>query len=130
MTDEDRSVLNEEEDEDEGGLDMPEWQKESSAKLRQLLDSGRALALPDKFEIHEWDLMRRFAGSVEEADERTELLGAIHGTGAFRMFKMTIARLGHRERWFQYRDEAFREIAREWLNANEIDYVEEDQRRG
>ena len=130
MTDEERSVLDEEEDEDEDGLEMPDWEKESIAKLRELLGSGRALALPDKFEIHEWDLMRQFAGSVEDADARTELLEAIHGDGAFRLFKMTIARFGLREGWFEYRDEALREIAREWLEANEIEYVEEDEKAG
>ena len=125
MTDEDRSVLDEEEDEDEEGFEMPEWQKESTAKLRELLDSGRALTLPGRFEVHEWDLMRRFATSVEDLDESEELLGAIHGTGAFRMFKTTIARLGLRESWFKYRDEALREIALEWLEENGIEYAEE-----
>jgi hypothetical protein len=127
MTDEDRSVLDEEEDEEEEGLEMPEWQKDSIATLRELLDSGRALALPGKFEIHEWDLMRRFALSVEDLDESTELFGAIHGTGAFRLFKTTIARLGLRESWFKYRDEALRGIAQEWLEENRIEYAEEGE---
>ncbi len=127
MTDEDRSILDGEEEDDED-LEMPDWQRESTEKLRSLLDSGRALALPGKLEIHEWDLMRRFARLVEGPDESTELLEAIHGTGAFRLFKMTIARLGLREQWFEYRDEALREIAREWLEANGVAYAEEGEK--
>ena len=126
MTDEDRSILDE--DEEDEDLEMPAWQRESIEKLRSVLDSGRALALPGKFEINEWNLMRRFAVSIEDLDESTELLRAIHGTGAFRLFKMTIARLGHREIWFEYRDEALREMAREWLEANGIEYVEEGEK--
>jgi Uncharacterised protein family (UPF0158) len=127
MTDDDRSLLDAEE-EDEEDLEMPDWQKEPVQKLRTLLDSGRALALPGKFDIHEWDLMRRFATSIEDPDESTELLGAVHGAGAFRLFKMTIARLGLRDRWFEYRDRALREMAREWLEAKGIEYIEEGEK--
>ncbi|MDP2857129.1 MAG: UPF0158 family protein [Bacillota bacterium] len=127
MTDEEREVFEEEEVEDEEALEMPDWEKESIGKLRELLNSGRALALPDKFDFHEWDVMKRFATSVENPDESTELLEAIHGTGAFRMFRETTTRLGLRERWFEYRDQALREMAREWLEEHGIEYTEEGQ---
>lgn len=119
VTDEDRSVLDEEEDDED--LEVQ--------KLRKLLASGRALPLPGKFDIHEWDLMRRFASTVPDLDESSELLRAIHGTGAFRMFKATLARLGLREGWFEFRDRAFREMAREWLEAQGIEYIEDAEKR-
>ncbi len=125
ISEEDRSVLEGEvSDEDRG---MPDWQRESIRKLRALLETGRALVLPDRFDIHEWELMKRFANDVEDVDASTELLSAIHGTGAFRFFKATVARLGMRDAWFGYRDQALRELAREWLEANEIGYTEEDR---
>jgi len=123
ISEDDRSVLDQEDDGEDS--ELPEWQRESIARIRKVLDSGRALALPGKFEIHEWDLMRRFARSVEDPDQSAELLGAIHGAGAFRLFRMTTDRLGLRDRWFQYRAEALREMAREWLEASGIEYVEE-----
>ena len=127
MTDEERDLLEEEELEDEEALEMPDWEKESIGKLRELLNSGRALALPDKFDFHEWDVMKRFAASVEDPDESIALLEAIHGTGAFRMFRETTTRLGLRERWFGYRDQALREMAKEWLEEHGIEYTEEGQ---
>ena len=127
MTDEEREVLEEEEIEDEEGLEMPDWEKESIEKLRELRNSGRALALPDKFDFHEWDVMKRFAASVEDPDESIALFEAIHGTGAFRMFRETTTRLGLRERWFEYRDQALREMAKEWLEEHGIEYAEEGQ---
>lgn len=81
------------------------------------------MALPDKFEIHEWEIMRRFADSRAEP-ARTELLDAIHGTGAFRLFRRSTERLGLREAWFTYRDDVLKEIAREWLRENGIEFVE------
>ena len=127
MTDEERESLEEEEVEDEEALEMPDWEKESIGKLRELLDSGRALALPDKFDFHEWEVMKRFAVSVENPDESTELFETIHGTGAFRMFREATTRLGLRERWFEYRDQALREMAIEWLEEHGIEYPEEGQ---
>lgn len=121
INEDDQIVLDQDEDEWD---DLPEWQRESVATIRRVLESGRALALPDSFDIHEWDLMRRFAASLEDPDESAELLNAIHGRGAFRLFKITIARLGLREPWFQYRDQAIRRIARDWLEAHGVPYVE------
>ncbi len=118
----DRFALDEEDDDED--LETPEWQQESIEKIRKVLDSGRAIALPGKFEIHEWDLMRRFSLSVEDPDVSTELFNAIHGTGAFRLFRMTIDRLGLRDPWYEYRAQALREIARDWLETNGIEYVE------
>jgi len=99
ITEDDRYVLGREEAGET--VRMPEWHRESIARIRRVLDSGRALALPDSFDIHEWDLMRRFANSVEDSDASDELLRAIHGAGAFRLFKMTIGRLGLRDAWFR-----------------------------
>lgn len=109
---------------------LPEWQQESISRIRRVLDSGRALALPDSFDIHEWDLMRKFSVTVEDPDHRGELLDALHGSGAFRLFKSTTARLGLRDQWFEYRDRALRQIARDWLEAHEIPYVEAEVRWG
>ena len=127
LTDEERDLLEETEVGDEEALEMPDWEKESVGKLRELLDSGRALSLPDKFDFHEWEVMRGFAAAVEDLDESTQLLRAIHGTGAFRMFREATTRLGLRERWFEYRDQALREMAKEWLEEHGIEYAEEGQ---
>ena len=107
-------------------VDHPDWQLEAIAKIRRVLDSGRALLIPGRFEIHEWDLMRRFSQSVDDPDQRAELLDAISGRGAFRLFKVTIGRLGLRARWFEYRGGAVRDTARAWLETNGIAYVEHD----
>ena len=122
VSEDDRAFLD---DEDEDGADeAPEWQREAAAQIRKVLDSGRALALPDRYEVHEWDLMREFSLSVEDPRVGDELLRAIHGSGAFRLFRMTTERLGLREEWYRYRDEAMKEIARRWLEANGIEYSE------
>jgi hypothetical protein len=48
--------------------------------------------LPTKYDIHEWDIMREFAESVEPERLSDELQNAIRGAGAFRYFKDTLRR--------------------------------------
>ncbi len=104
--------------------DLPEWQQKSIRRVRNALDAGDLIELPSKFDIHEWDIMRRFA-EAQSAAERDELLDAIHGKGAFRLFRAVLARLGLREDWYRFRTQALEMIARDWLRANDIRVVEE-----
>jgi hypothetical protein len=78
--------------------------------------------LPDRFEIHEWSLMDEFAQRQHSKRVQQELLEAIHGAGAFRMFRSTIRRLGIGKSWYRFHEEALAEIARDWLEAHELLY--------
>lgn len=102
--------------------DLPEWQQESLPELRDAWNSGRLLALPDKFEIHEWDIMRRFADKCDDEQPREELLHAIHGRGAFRMFRDCLHRHDLVDDWHRFRNEHFEQIAKEWLKIHGIAY--------
>jgi hypothetical protein len=66
--------------------------------------------------------MERFSNSQAHEDRRDELLDAIHGAGAFRSFRSTIRRLGIEDEWFAFRQSAFEEIAKDWLEAHDISY--------
>jgi hypothetical protein len=82
----------------------------------------RFLALPGRFEIHEWSIMERFAHARRNAGQREELLDSIHGSGAFRMFKSTIHRLGIEQDWYRFRDSEIEQIAKDWLQEHGIEY--------
>ena len=108
--------------EDESLDDVPEWQREVLPKIRAVLESGRFLELPDRFDIHEWSIMEGFARGQDNDRIRQELLDAIHGAGAFRMFRSLIRRLGIEQSWYQFREKALREIARDWLEEHKLRY--------
>ena len=120
VTPEDRDHF---EDEDVDLEDLQEWERESFAQARRALESDKMLPLPDRFEIHEWDIMRQFSLAQEGAALR-ELQHAVHGSGAFRKFRAAIDRHGLRQAWFEYRDETVKQIARDWLDSHGIPYVE------
>jgi uncharacterized protein UPF0158 len=119
VTDEDRRLV---EDEDLDEANLPDWQRESLPKVRAALESSDFLALPDKFEIHEWAIMERFANSQVREARRDALLDAIHGAGAFRSFRSTVRRLRIEEEWFSFRQSAFERIALGWLEAHGISF--------
>jgi hypothetical protein len=109
-----------EDDEDASGL--PEWQRESVAQARDVLDSDDWLPLPSKFDIDEWEIMDDFARSLPDGAHSAEVIDAIHGSGAFRRFKAAIRRLGIEESWFAHRAQALERIACSWLRAHGLEY--------
>ena len=117
-TDEDRWLV-------EDGMsldDVPAWQQESLPKVREALESDRFLALPGSFEIHEWSIMERFTRDQTGDRPADELLDSLHGRGAFRMFRSAVRQLGLEDDWCRFRESAFEEIAKEWLEAHGIRY--------
>jgi len=100
----------------------PEWMREQLPKVKRALEDDRMLSLPDRFDIDEWRMMQDFAIEPEQSQFRAELDSAVHGAGAFRRFKDTIYRLGLEDVWSRYREAAFEQVAREWLDENGITY--------
>ena len=117
VTDEDRDLV-----EEESLEDVPEWQREMLPKIRAALESDRFLELPDRFDIHEWSIMEEFSRAQGSERIRQELVDAIHGAGAFRIFRTALQRLDLEKSWYQFRDEAVAEIARNWLEEHKLPY--------
>jgi len=110
-------------EDDEGLTNRGEWERESIEQAKAVLaeDGGRFLALPDSFDINEWDMMRDFAVSLDSEEQGQSLLDAIHGRGAFRYFKNRIHELGLADAWYKFREDQYREIALSWCQANGVE---------
>ncbi|MBK7893943.1 MAG: hypothetical protein IPJ90_03445 [Anaerolineaceae bacterium] len=114
----------------EEGKDLenfPEWQREVIQQADEVLFSSDYRELPTKFEIHEYKIMESFCYSVEDEALRRRLLNGIRGRGAFRYFKDVIYEFGIEEEWYQFREQAFKEIAIDWLESNKIAYTDEKE---
>jgi hypothetical protein len=103
-----------------------DWEAERAETARRVLDDDDFIQLPSQYDIHEYEIMRRFCRLRDDEAERDELLDAIAGRGAFRMFKSTIRRRGIEQEWYRYRDRALRRIAAEFLEAEGIPYVDDE----
>lgn len=96
--------------------DLSDWEVEMLPQLREIAFGEDWVALPDKFDIHEWEIMRQFVETIDDEDLAGQLERAIHGKGAFRMFRATIEDAGCRDEWYDFRREALKKIAREALD--------------
>jgi Uncharacterised protein family (UPF0158) len=105
-----------------GWEDAPPWMQEYLPKVKRALEDDRMLELPDRVHIDEWRMMQDFALEEAQCRCRSELTSAVHGEGAFRRFKSAIQRLGLEDSWYQYRQAAFEQVAKEWLEENKIPY--------
>ena len=122
------------EDEDDFALvdsgEEPDWLEEQEQWLqdewrlrRDILNSADYVSLPDKFELHEWQIMDDFCRSLRNARVGDELASLIRGRGAFGRFHSAIIRFGIENHWYEFKDTALSEIAVRWLEENEIEFV-------
>jgi hypothetical protein len=99
---------------------LPDWQKEEAALAVLIETTDRYLALPDRFEVNEWNIMNDFCHEVKTDNVRASLLAAIQGSHPFRRFKEQIGNYNLWEQWNRFRRHAFGEIMRDWCEENGI----------
>jgi hypothetical protein len=106
----------------EEGADFLEYDEEQRENIVQALDiimnDENYVELPDKDDIYEYDIMEEFA------EDNDELSRAMRGRGAFRRFKDEIIEQGIEDDWYDFKEKALIEIAREWCKGNGIAYEE------
>ncbi len=107
--------------------DRPEWEQEAIRITGEVLSSendGDYVPLPSRYDIHEYSIMESFCHTVKNTRIASDLFRSISGKGAFSRFKEAIRRHSIEQAWYKYKDEAFREIAKEWCQENDIDWQE------
>ncbi|NTU53669.1 MAG: hypothetical protein HGA97_08255 [Chlorobiaceae bacterium] len=116
-------------DESSEGIDendsVPEWQTEMMQEADEVLSNADYRELPDQFDIDEYSIMERFCFSMEDEMLSSRLLKSIQGKGAFRRFKDTVHECGIAEDWYAWREDAFKEVARDWLENNGVAFRDE-----
>ncbi len=111
------------------GAGLPKWQQDALAVARAVEEGygTRYIVLPQVGSHEAYGDMEDFIATVGNPGLQERLYRAIGGRGAFRYFKDVLLDFpGERERWFAYRDERMRQRVLEWLEAREIEPVEED----
>ena len=96
-------------------------------ELSDMIDEGfnsRFFRLPSPYDIHEYSIIERFIWSLPEGVIRDRLENAIRGRGAFRRFKDSIYRLDMEQDWYDFRANAYREIAVEWCEDHGFQFAE------
>ena len=125
LTDEDMQAA-----EDDKSLSRyPDWQQESILKAREVhREPAHFLQVPDRFEVHEYEIMEDFCIECADGDTGKELHRLIKGSGAFRRFKNAIREMEVDDNWYKFKQRALERMAIEWLEENEIPYTRDDAR--
>ena len=85
-------------------------------------DIEDGIALPDRRAVNDYHNMELFIETVDDDKTAEWLANAIHGRGAFRMFRATLERFGLTENWYDFLDRQHRILAIEWCEDNGIEY--------
>ena len=106
---------------------LPEWRQDHLPKVREVLSSEAFIPLPPSSEFEPYKVMERFCESMQAPALRAELLTAIRGQGAFRRFKHAIHAQDIATEWYEFRNEAVRVIAADFLISEEIRFTDRDE---
>lgn len=104
--------------------DVEDWESEEIERLQEVLASDDWLELPRSDSREDYRIMERFCLHACEGDLQVELLSAIQGRGAFGRFKDALHRHGIQDKWYAFRGERLEEVAKSWLEMNEIEYTD------
>ena len=99
--------------------DQPE--SEPQAITAEVLENDNDyVSLPSRYDIHEHSIMERFCRTVEDAKISNDLFRAISGKGAFRRFKDAIFLHCIEAAWYRFKEESYKEIAKDWCEEHGI----------
>ena len=82
-----------------------------------------SISLPNIQERNDYAIMQDFISTVENNEAYEWLSNSIRGKGAFRMFRATLDRFDLTKDWYDYRDNAYKEIAINWCNEYGIEII-------
>ncbi len=103
--------------------DFPDWEQDLVRIAKEIIDeTGNYIALPTKFDIHEYSIMEKFCLSLNDSEMCETFYNLIKGGGAFGRFKNAIHEYDIADDWYNYRNDALKEIAIEWCQENGIEF--------
>jgi hypothetical protein len=80
--------------------------------------------LPDRFDLHEWQVMEDFCLARADEARRDDLRDLIRGRGAFSRFKRALSDR-ELEEWYQFRSDHYAAVAVHWLDSHQITYCDD-----
>ena len=84
----------------------------------------KSIILPTQYEINEYQIMVDFIDTINNLEIRNNLHRLIQGKGAFRRFKDYCIEVNIIQDWYNYREEKYKEIAKNWCKENDLKYKE------
>lgn len=94
-------------------------------EIADMIDESDAfLRLPEQWDINEYRMMENFIETVTDEMMQSRLYRTIQGRGAFRRLKDMVRGTEWEQKWYDFRDNAYVDVAREWCEENLPQYGE------
>lgn len=97
-----------------------EFENLNEDELDELFE--RAIMLPTRYDINEYEMMEDFAETIEDDTIQNQLYISLNGSGAFRRFKDTCINFDIINDWYKFRDERYKKLAITWCKENNIEF--------
>ena len=97
-----------------------EWEKELILSLHDFRENPNDyIQLPSHEDINESGMMIEFCNNIEDIELRDKILNS---KDSFRELRQSIEKEGLINEWYDYREDAERNLAIKWCNDNNIEY--------
>lgn len=109
--------------EDEDLLEnYPDWQRENIKQAIKIIEDEDEVYLDFTLrnEYHEYEIVEEFIKTLNKAEVREELFGAIQGRGAFRRFKDGIIEHDVEKQWYEFKEKKVKELVIEWCKEKDL----------
>jgi hypothetical protein len=105
--------------------DLQDWQIENLEIANEIVENFEDYKeLPSKYEIDEYKMVKDFCLTIKDVKIQNILLITIEGKGAFRRFKDAVIELNIEMDWYSFRDRRYKDLAIEWCQNNDIEYID------
>lgn len=90
--------------------------------LEELIDY---LKLPTKYEMNEYQIIKKFISTIKDEQIRNQFFITIQGPGAFRRFKDSCINYNLINDWYAFQKEAYYDIAKDYCIWNNVSYIDD-----
>ena len=97
-----------------------EYEELTEDEIDELFE--KSIILPTQYEINEYQIMVDFIETIYNLEIKNNLQRLIQGKGAFRRFKDCCFEMDIIQKWYDFRDKRYKEIAIDWCKQNELEY--------
>ena len=98
-----------------------EYEELTEDEIDELFE--KSIILPTQYEINEYQIMLDFIETIDNLEIKSNLHRLIQGKGAFRRFKDYCFEMDIIQKWYDFRDKRYKEIAIDWCKQNELEYM-------
>jgi len=110
---------------DEFKDEYSDWDDDMQVNTEAIMESEEFIPLPDQYEINEFEIIEDFCDSLEDQESRKSLSAILQGKGDFNSFQLLLQQYGLAEKWEQFREDSYRQIAINWCEVNDIPYIDD-----